>query len=170
MTRRARRIPRGLTRRATLAGLVVFATSIGAMSSGASPAYACSGALIEHIPIKHGGTTERVGTGRLLGYLDVYFNSGTGVNCARTNSADWNWGTQKWMMSHIAKCRETNPSGVCTVIASDEDYGDFRYFAGDVVVHAPSNCIHATGGIDMPGYVGYTSTKVTNGGRAASHC
>lgn len=170
MTQRARQIALGVIRQPTLAGLVVFAIAIGAMASSASSAYACSGALIEHIPIKQGGTTERLGTGQLLGYLDVYFNSGTGVNCARTNSADWNWGTQKWMMSYIAKCRQTSPSSVCSVIASDEDYGDFRYFAGDVTVTAPSNCIKAVGGIDMPGYVGYTSTKLTNGGREASHC
>lgn len=100
-------------------------------------ATSCPGVRIEHIPMKSGSTT--------YAFLDVYFDSSTGNNCARTVSAGPAAGNASFIDVCLIRCTQTSPGPTCTVDAKQCDGGDFHSFAGPVFVHAPGTCISAFG-------------------------
>ncbi|GAA0378451.1 hypothetical protein GCM10009530_31340 [Microbispora corallina] len=166
-------------RRSTLALLLTASCVVGgttALSAPAQAANGCSGSRIEHIPMYD----EKYGT--LTAYLDVYYDSSTGNNCAATVATGEGYGTLKGMYVLLVKCSQTTPDRTsCTNIGSKRDpassgtYGDYYYYAGPVTVYSPNNCIFAEGGIET--YYAYSSqrthsyasTRVSTGYQA-SHC
>jgi hypothetical protein len=144
--------------------LAAFMPLLGGTPSTAQAA-GCSGALIEHRPIRG----DR--TGNLFGYLDVYYNSSTGRNCARTVSSARTWGVAKPMYVGLYKCSQTRRGG-CTVVAKAEDkanftYGSYAYYAGPRSLYAAGHCIAARGDIQFRGEHGAAFTPNYPGG---SHC
>ncbi|RIQ11887.1 hypothetical protein [Jiangella rhizosphaerae] len=104
----------------------------------------CNGSLIEHRAITSGSTT--------LGWLDVYWD-GTN-NCAETVSSSTTWGTLKEMGVSIQSCLTSDAQdGVCngSIADEDDDWGDFRYYAGPASVNGTIYCIGASGWIEWGG-------------------
>lgn len=125
-------------RRTVLAGVFALLSTAGVLV-GAQPAMAanCSGSLIAHVPAKSAN-------GTIQGYLDVYYNSSTGMNCARTNSVSHNWGQRKWMTVYLARCAQTRPGPTCTSQAYVSQAGDYEQYAGPKSIAARGHCIVAT--------------------------
>ncbi|GIH21538.1 hypothetical protein Raf01_97100 [Rugosimonospora africana] len=147
-----------------------------ALSAPAQAANGCSGSRIEHIAM-HDDTY-----GYLMAYLDVYYDSSTGNNCAATvATGDLSYGVLKGMYVILVKCSQTTPNRTsCTNIGSQRDpasagtYGNYYYYAGPVTVYSPNNCIFAEGSIESYWNNGatthsYGSTRVSTGYQA-SHC
>lgn len=97
----------------------------------------CPGILRNQIAMKSGSTT--------LGFLNVYFDSSTGDNCAMTVAAGPASGHATFIDVCLARCTQTSPGSGCTADAEQCDAGDFHFFAGPVFVHAPGHCISAAG-------------------------
>ncbi len=125
-----------------------------AMINGSTSAYAaaspqtdtnhCSslGTLVDSISIVRGGTT--------LGYLNIYYNSSNGYNCAKTVANDTT--LKKSMGVGIVACKETHESDICTPVGDskpyvDTDDGNYYEYAGPVGVSAKGHCIYARGNI-----------------------
>jgi hypothetical protein len=120
------------------------------------------GSLIESDPIKSGSTT--------LGYLNVYYNSANGYNCAETTSASATYGVSKFTSVWIYTCTQTSPGSTCTARSEYAPYmavdqGNYSYYAGPVGVNGSGHCIYAWGEID---WTGGEAHDVDTGG--ASHC
>lgn len=150
-----------------LALVGILAAFMPLLVAGPSPVEAagCSGSLIEHRAIRGDKT------GHLFGYLDVYYNSSTGRNCAKAVSSSRTWGVRKPMYVGLYKCKQTS-AGRCSVVAKAEDapnftYGYYRYYAGPVSLYARGHCIAARGDIQFKGEHGAAFTPHYPGG---SHC
>lgn len=120
------------------------------------------GALIETDPITAGKTT--------IGYLNMYYNSSNGYNCAETTSASSTYGISKYMMVALYVCTQTSPSSTCTFRSFDSPYFDsdsdeYRYYAGPAGVYGKSRCIGAEGEVEYNGTV-YTTYSSPHAG----HC
>lgn len=122
-----------------------------------SVAAGCSGTRIEHIPVKYGSST--------YGYLDVYYNSATGKNCAMTRATGAAYGNASYIDVYLARCTQSSPGSTCTVDSSVADPGPFHYYAGPVSLSAANRCIFADGFIIYNGKAAYARTYP-----AASHC
>ena len=119
------------------------------------------GSLIESDPLTANGTT--------YGYLNLYYNSANGYNCAETTSASATYGKNKFMEVTLFVCKETSPSDNCTLLSTnkpyfDSDTGNYSYYAGPVGVYGKGHCIEANAEIIWNGY----SPTINTGG--ASHC
>ncbi|MBP2702626.1 hypothetical protein JOL79_02275 [Microbispora sp. RL4-1S] len=167
-------------RRGAMALLLTAACVVGLATTVSAPAQAadgCSGSRIEHIPMYDDVY------GDLRAYLDVYYDSSTGNNCAVTVATGPNsYGILKGMYVVLVKCSQTTPSKTsCTNIGSKRDpatagtYGRYYYYAGPVTVYSPNNCIFAEGAVESwyPTTTNtthsYGSTRVSTGYQA-SHC
>jgi hypothetical protein len=107
--------------------------------------------------------------GELIGYLNVYYNSSNGYNCAEVTSASSTYGVSKGMMAAIMVCTQTSPSSTCTQYSSSKPYTDadenyYSYYAGPVGVYGVNHCIQAWGYIEWGGVNRYVETS------GASHC
>ncbi|GAA1313013.1 hypothetical protein Psi02_68730 [Planotetraspora silvatica] len=170
-----RRIRRRAVALLLTASCVVGVTT--ALSAPAQAANGCSGSRIEHIPMRDDTYDD------LMAYLDVYYDSSTGNNCAATVATGPNSeGILKGMYVVLVKCSQTTPNKTsCTNIGSKRDpaspgtYGRYYYYAGPVTVYSPNNCIFAEGAIESyyPDSTGtthsYGSTRGSTGYQA-SHC
>lgn len=116
----------------------------------------CPGRRIEHIPVKSGSRT--------LGFLDIFFDSVTGNNCAMTVATGNVSGHATFINVCLFRCKQTSPGPTCTFDAVQCDSGAFHFFAGPVSVHAPRRCISAFGDITFRGATG--SGKLSG----AKHC
>jgi hypothetical protein len=137
-----------------IATLVIPSASVGtAHAAVLTDTTHCSslGTLIEADNIMDGST--------ILGYLNVYYNSSNGYNCAETTSASATYGVQKRMEVEIYACNDTVPGNGCTTMASDSDSGNYYYYAGPAGVHAPGHCIHAAGDIIWNGVDYFANTN-----------
>jgi hypothetical protein len=122
----------------------------------------CPGVRIEHIPMKSGSTT--------LAFLDIFFDSSTGNNCAMTVAAGSVSGHASAIDVLLVRCTETSPSLTCHFDGSPQvdpnpsDPGPFHFFAGPVSVHAPGHCIFAQG------HLTFNGVTVQGFLPGASHC
>jgi hypothetical protein len=116
----------------------------------------CPGTRIEHIPLKPGSPA--------LGFLDVYFDSATGNNCALTVSAGSAAGKASSIDVCLIRCKETSPGPICTFDGESCDSGPFHSFAGPVFEHAPGHCISAFGDLQ------FGNTFVSAELSGATHC
>jgi hypothetical protein len=123
-----------------IAVLALFA--FGPLASPASGATgSCPGSRIEHVPVKVGTT--------VLSYLNVYYDSSTGKNCARNDKTSVMAGNPSYTYVVLQRCSQTVPGSSCTVTAEQEDPAlgawDTWYvsYAGPVTVSAAGHCIHA---------------------------
>ncbi|HEX7838863.1 MAG TPA: hypothetical protein VF469_15405, partial [Kofleriaceae bacterium] len=66
----------------------------------------CPGGRIEHIPMDSGSTT--------LAFLDVFFDSSTGNNCAMTVAAGNASGHASSIDVLLVRCKEASPGPTCT--------------------------------------------------------
>jgi hypothetical protein len=119
------------------------------------------GTLIETDKLTANSTT--------YGYLNIYYNSANGYNCAETTSASATYGKNKIMAVELDVCKQTSSSDTCTTISyskpyEDTDTGYYSYYAGPVGVNGKGHCIHAAAEIN---WNGYAATYNTGG---ASHC
>jgi hypothetical protein len=117
-------------------------------------ASSCSGSRIEHIAM--GPPT--------YGYLDIYFDSSTGNNCAMAVASGAASGHASFIEVCLARCKQTSPGATCTPDEEECDAGPYHFFAGPVFVHAPGQCISAFGELT---FNGVTVSAALPG---ASHC
>lgn len=91
-------------------------------------------------------------------YLDIYYSSATGNNCARANATGVYYGVKKHMEVMLMVCQETTYTGYCIGLAGDRyfdaDGGDFLYYAGPVTVYGRGHCIAWRAGIYRVGVGG----------------
>lgn len=125
---------RGMMRIAMVLALAIGGMAVlpatAASAQGTGVTSHCSGTLIRHEPIGS------------YGHLDIYYDSSSGFNCARTVSSSSTWGERKYMEITLAVCRNsgcTNWGG--TDAYFDQDYGQFKYYAGPVTVNGYGKCI-----------------------------
>jgi len=172
--------PRGVFRRRPALGAALAAGVLAVTGAtwvittqGASAASTCSGSLVEHSPVDG---DYPIGSDTLIGYVDIYYNSSTGDNCARAVTTGAAYGKASSIIVEIDKCRETRPSRTCTVIAHDRDpksgFGSFGTFAGPVRVNAPRNCIQVTAhfAVPVPGDHSLGAYPQSSANEGAKHC
>lgn len=155
-----------MRRRLSLFAAIVLVVGLVGLS-GTAPASAasCSGSQIEHL--------AEVDSGTNYGYLDVYWNSSTGKNCARNNKTHF-YGTPSFTYAYISVCSETVEGGRCTRTAYQQDPPNgstpwFSYYAGPVSVSAVNHCIFAFGETSVSSTsVPWTASAATS--PFASHC
>jgi hypothetical protein len=146
---------------------MIWALGFTASASAAG----CSGSLVEHKPMYGDGGGSYSG---IIGYLDIYYNSSTGNNCAMTRTAGAGYGHGDEIHVRLWRCTQTNPSTTCTRDSTiQRDEGFYSYYAGPVTVNSPTKCIHAEGFIRLD--VGYEPglgwpQAYTQTSPAASHC
>lgn len=116
----------------------------------------CPGNLIQSIPVKSGSST--------FGSLDIYFDSSTGNNCAKTTATGSASGNATFIDVCLTRCKETSSGPNCTVDSIQCDPGAFHFFAGPVFEHAPGQCISANGDIVFNGVQAFGDLP------GASHC
>jgi hypothetical protein len=119
------------------------------------------GSLIETDKLTYNGTT--------YGYLNIYYNSSNGYNCAETTSASATYGKSKFMYVELDVCKETSPGNTCTFLSSnppytDHDGGTYSYYAGPAGVDGKGHCISSYGEIDWNG------NTASYGTGNATHC
>jgi hypothetical protein len=108
------------------------------------------GSLIETDKLTYNGTT--------YGYLNIYYNSSNGYNCAETTSASATYGKSKYMYVELDVCKETSPGNTCTVLSynapyTDYDGGTYSYYAGPAGVNGKGHCITPYAEIDLNGQI-----------------
>ena len=108
------------------------------------------GTNIETEPLKYNGTT--------YGYLNLYYNSANGYNCAETVSSSATNGVSKFMYVELDVCTQTSPGGNCTVQSYnkpyyDVDQGTYSYYAGPVGVYGAGHCLTPYAEIDLDGKI-----------------
>lgn len=116
----------------------------------------CPGTRIEHIPTPSSASPDA--------FLDVFFDSSTGNNCAMMVAAGSASGHASFIDVCLIRCKETSPGPTCTPDAEQCDSGAFHFFAGPVFVHAPGHCIQAFGDITFNGTTFFAELL------GASHC
>lgn len=115
-------------------GFLIAAPAASATSSGGS----CVGQLISSSNVVE---DQGNSVGTVLGYLNVYWDSSTGQNCAVLNSASSDWGQTKWMSVDLYEAG--NPYND----QSDNNY--YKYYAGPVSVPGAGRCIYADANISL---------------------
>ncbi|MEV8631215.1 hypothetical protein AB0395_06110 [Streptosporangium sp. NPDC051023] len=115
---------------------LIGATAVPLSISTPANAASCGGSRIEHIAVNSGGST--------YGYLDVYYSSSTGRNCARLDRVV-NYGTKKGMILQLWACQPgSNP---CGQLDYESDSGQFGQYAGPVSVYGKGRCIQVQGSV-----------------------
>ena len=87
---------------------------------------------------------------RKIGELNVYYDPGTGVNCARTMHAGRTWGVEYQTSVHLRRCHTNRPGASCDPVPQDHqrlDIDNYKYYAGPVKLNARGECIWASGKI-----------------------
>jgi hypothetical protein len=134
-----------ILRRALAAiGAVVFATTaMATLTTGPASAYPrtnnCGSAyaFLKSWPIEW-----RAQSG---GYIDVYYNSSNGYNCAIARGNDNVLSSVSELVVGI------RPSGGTWVMDGDKAGQNFTKYAGPVYAHAPNTCIDLYGSFDASG-------------------
>ncbi|MEU7898566.1 hypothetical protein AB0B45_37605 [Nonomuraea sp. NPDC049152] len=117
-----------------LAGSAVMLTGSPAMAATGQ----CSGNRIEHLAVK----TQ---SGTVKGYLNLYYDSRTGYNCARLDSAGKYWGVSKTMAVTLHSCKnKTSDYFACKPIKVVQDEGRYAKYAGPVKLYGKGHCIAAS--------------------------
>jgi hypothetical protein len=145
---------------AMLLAVLLTATGLVTLPATASAATNCSGTLIDRKVVSYGGAD--------IAELAVYFNTSTGVNCARMNHLGVTYGQPYRTAVFIVACTETSPAAVCHYYGSpDAQDSTYSYYAGPVDVTASGRCIHAAGDIYYPSA---SNKRHVETSPAASHC
>lgn len=124
-----------------VAGLSVAAPGASATQTSSS----CVGTLVQDTPL--------IGdqSGKTLGYVELYWDSATGQNCAITESSSYTWGKPKYMGVWLTRCTTDNPNVECanesTNTPSNYNDGTFSYYAGPVSVPGAGYCVTFMGEI-----------------------
>lgn len=155
-----------MNRAARIGALAASAILVAAGTTLATPGTAeaatgCSGRLIESIPLKVGKTK--------VGSLAIYYNSATGMNCAKTNHGGVTWNKRTDTLVEIYSCKNHKPGQNCVFDKHAIDYGRYRQYAGPVSVYGKGKCIAVHASIwwngDATAYSGgYRSLKTTHCG------
>ncbi|GAA3709305.1 spore-associated protein A [Nonomuraea antimicrobica] len=122
-----------------LAGVAMISTWLVAVATPASAAGPCGSGYTEiaSYPITANFATK--------GYLEVYYSAATQQNCALAVGTGDTYGKKTFKRVVI---------GLSTKPATDEDKGDFAYYAGPVYVKAPGKCIDVEGYVEDASAVG----------------
>ncbi|MFI6604206.1 hypothetical protein ACIBHX_48945 [Nonomuraea sp. NPDC050536] len=152
------------TKAATIACCTAFGM-IGLLGTVAPAAYAtssgsnCVGTLVEEHDLK-------APSGKVLGYLNLYWDGSTGENCLTVTSSSIDWGIPKRMYADLYECATDIPTKCAPVIVQRIDnQPNYRYQAGPISVPAAGHCILFVGGVNFGGEVAYY-----NGAEVGSHC
>lgn len=131
------------------------ATLAVAPAASAAGSYGCSGSLIDSYPIQHASST--------WGTAYLYYDSSTGNNCAAAvkNSNGYR-GTDTLTTVYMQRCSSTTPGTCGSIEASDNDSGQYSYYAGPAVVYAAGHCVQVTASIWDPSHSD-VATTVQNG-------
>lgn len=119
------------------------ATAVQLAVAPDASAATCSGTRIAHKPIRASASS----TSTVIGYLDVYYNSSNGYNCARTVHAGPAEGVRRNTAVVLYRCIQVNPGNGCTLDHSVNDTGNYAYYAGPVSLWAGTHCISVYGDI-----------------------
>jgi hypothetical protein len=127
-------------RRKSLAPALGIVVLLGALIQATGPAAAatgpCAGSRIAHIGAYESGT--------ILSWLNIYWDSSTGKNCARDDkdSAASTYGYPGLADVWLARCSQSTQGNTCTVVAQVEDsQWTYKYYAGPVYMPAAGHCI-----------------------------
>lgn len=91
------------------------------------------------------------------GVLTLYYNSSNKNNCATLAATGASYGTAHFMQVSLFT---SSTNIVCDPPPSANQYnvcgtyGNYRYYAGPIYLHAPGVCIRATGGYRWPSNTG----------------
>jgi hypothetical protein len=102
--------------------------------------------------------------GITLGYINIYYNSSNGYNCAETVSSSTTYGQRKAMYIELHVCQETSPGNNCNFISDDYDSGSYSYYAGPAGGYGKGHCISIDGSIYWNGHF------ASYGPMTAIHC
>ena len=145
-----------------IAALLAF-TALAAPATGKSAAHAA--AVTPNTDTSHcaslgthlSPTITLTADGITLGYINVYYNSANGYNCAETTSSSTTYGLNKDMEVSLTVCTQTSPGNTCTSISDNKPYndydgGNYSYYAGPVGVYGKGHCISIYGQINWNGH------------------
>ncbi|MEO3869764.1 hypothetical protein ABGB18_13130 [Nonomuraea sp. B12E4] len=127
---------------AAVVGVMVGSTWLVASAVPASAAGPCGSGYTRI------GVYNIPATGTKKGTLEVYYNSGSGKNCALAYGSGANYGTTTYKAVGIALPTSDG--------WADYEADDFKYYAGPVYVTAKGKCI------DLVGAVGTAVRYATN--------
>lgn len=127
------------------ATLTTLVGSLALAPAASAADYGCAGSVIDKYPIY--GVLP-INNKVEFGHVYLYYNSGTGKNCAVTVATNvGGYGYSKPMYIRIDRCRETSYTGSCGVVDSSIDSDDYQYYAGPRSVSAEGHCVRVTGKI-----------------------
>ena len=125
--------------------------------AGVVLAAGCAGVLPQSIAVAATGncpgglifTQTDFARGAAIGELVVYYDSSTGDNCAEVTHMGASVGHAERTDVSLVRCETTYPQPQCNGKNVPGGYaadgGQYSYYAGPVVVHAPANCVIAVG-------------------------
>ncbi|MFC7647329.1 hypothetical protein ACFQX6_47540 [Streptosporangium lutulentum] len=121
---------------AILASTMMFSTWLVGGAAPASAAGPCGSGynLVGSYPIPASGAKT--------GTINVYYNSGSGKNCAIAKGTGSNYGKKNYKVVGISVSGAGRWTGY--------DSGLFSYYAGPVYVSARNKCIDVLGGVGSP--------------------
>lgn len=98
----------------------------------------CRGVLIDHKNVH----VDQV----LIAQLQLYYDNSTGKNCAMMRHAGHTWGQKHYTYVSIAPCHDSScQMNQSPAPGSQEDYGDYNFYAGPVSINARHKCIYVQG-------------------------
>ena len=140
----------------SLTALAIVLVAVGVLSSGPAPARAaagCSGSLVFTKSVKLPGHGKS-------GTLDVYYDSGSGKNCAIMRHTGWAYGRKLRTDVRLYLCPKGAKKGAdCSqtqTVAIDD--GNFAYRAGPVRVNGRKRCVFVEGSLLYKGIFHYART------------
>ena len=143
-----------------VAGLSVGTTPV---ASATQTQTGCVGTLVQDTPISDD-------SGKVLGYVEIYWDGSTGQNCAMLMSSSADWGVSKMMEIHMVECESDTPQPAadCRAVPGQNPTDDGNYYyAGPISVNGAGHCIYVQGYVGVPtilgDYAGYGPT-------VTSHC
>ncbi|MFF8989706.1 hypothetical protein ACF09H_07085 [Streptomyces sp. NPDC014983] len=119
---------------ATTAAVVASGVILAPAASAGT--YGCGGSEIDSYAVKTNGGTQ-------YATVHLFYDSSTKRNCAvNVATSAGGYGTSGFMLLHLAECSGITLSS-CTdsPITTDDDGGNYSYYAGPVSVPAAGHCI-----------------------------
>ncbi|MEU2627847.1 hypothetical protein [Kitasatospora sp. NPDC007106] len=141
---------------ATALGLAAAGLALSAPDASAG-AYGCAGGEIDTSPVKAGSTT--------FGTIHPYYDPSTGDNCAvNVATSAGGYGVDKYTAMTIIRCKQTPPTGTCSIDDVRVGAKEYKYYAGPVKLQAADHCINVVGRVD------YNGSYASGGSVGGVHC
>ncbi len=118
------------------------AVTIAGTSSAAAGGWGCSGSEVSDSPY-----AVSTSTGDVYGYLHLYWDSSTGMNCAVTVKTGALSGPRTYTSVNLAACAGDTPDACTTWVDDSPQGGYFTSYAGPVSVRGAGHCVELSGQI-----------------------